>query len=394
MLAFQHIQEAFKMGFQVDMSPLERSSMRIGSSLMDIGNKVGGAIQRSGQQAQQQQEQGDIEALSRLAADGNVDALKELMIKSPPAARMAAEFLQSQQVGQQGERDQFDAEKLKQNQDTIRKLYRVQSLPEAERAAEYQNIIDNPMDDFDESDLPHMNSKMLEVAANQYGIDQNEIKAMFSGQDKKLEQGKGIMEGYSFDPTTGAYSINPALKTKLEDVKLKGPKLTLKDKISLNKEFTNLTKGTQGIYAAAASLSSLKDSSTATDKLAAIFKFMKSLDPTSVVREGEQDMAFRTGGAADTMVGYVNSLMGEGKLSETAFLNMVNTAKTLANSAIDTSTPEISSYLETFSDDLSPNFKKSLLNRMPKSFDIQEVAKKDDLSKLSLEELKALREKG
>ena len=89
------------MGFQVDMSPLERSSMRIGSSLMDIGNKVGGAIQRSGQQAQQAQSQGEAEGLMRQAIGGDPEAFKELMVKSPQAARMVAEHIQSQQKTQQ-----------------------------------------------------------------------------------------------------------------------------------------------------------------------------------------------------------------------------------------------------------------------------------------------------
>ena len=82
----------------------------------------------------------------------------------------------------------MDAEKLKQNQDTIQKLYRVQSLPEAERAIEYQNIIDNPLDDFDETDLPYMsdpnalNAKAVEL----FGADT--AKAMFGGTSGGAEK--------------------------------------------------------------------------------------------------------------------------------------------------------------------------------------------------------------
>jgi len=43
-------------GFRVDMSPLERSSMNIGRSLVDIGQAVGGAIQQS----KQKEQQGDV----------------------------------------------------------------------------------------------------------------------------------------------------------------------------------------------------------------------------------------------------------------------------------------------------------------------------------------------
>ena len=75
------------------MSPLERSSMNVGRSLVDIGQTVGGAINRSNQESQQEQEQGDIEAFMRQAMSGDQVALQELMIKSPQAARMVAEHI-------------------------------------------------------------------------------------------------------------------------------------------------------------------------------------------------------------------------------------------------------------------------------------------------------------
>ena len=97
-------------GFQVDMSPLERSSRNIGQSLVNIGQNVGSAIQRSDQQQQQQQEQGDIEAFMRQAMSGDPVAFKELMIKSPQAAQMVAQHIQSQQAGQQAKDDQFKSD--------------------------------------------------------------------------------------------------------------------------------------------------------------------------------------------------------------------------------------------------------------------------------------------
>ena len=54
-------------GFQIDMSPLERSSMNIGSTLVNMGQAIGGAIQSNQQQQTQQQEQGDIEDFMRQA---------------------------------------------------------------------------------------------------------------------------------------------------------------------------------------------------------------------------------------------------------------------------------------------------------------------------------------
>lgn len=354
-------------GFQIDMSPLERSSRVVGQSLVDIGQNVGNAIQQSRQRSIQEQKQGDVEAFMRQAMSGDPAAFKELMVKSPQAANQVAQYLQQQQATQQAGDEKLAGERLLANQNTVEKLYRIQTMktPE-ERTAAIQELVNSPLDDFDETDIPFLSDpRNLQAAAVKYfGAD--DAKARF-GIGSKLEQGKGVMEGHSYNPLTGTYSINPAIKAKLDEVSQKG-ELGLKDKITLNKEFTNLTKGTKGIHGAANSLAELKKTSTATDKLAAIFKFMKSLDPTSVVREGEQTMAVRTGGAADSMVGYVNSLLGEGKLSDKSFTNMVNTAKNLANSAIDATEPEITNYLNTFGSDLSKGFKKGLMNRIPKRF--------------------------
>ncbi|QDP67496.1 MAG: hypothetical protein Unbinned5350contig1004_3 [Prokaryotic dsDNA virus sp.] len=397
------------MGFQVDMSPLERSSRYIGQSLANAGQSIGGAlIDRESRMTQAQQGQDNEEQVQDLvqrSMNGDPQALQELMSKSPQAARMVAEQLQGQQATQKQDEIDFNSERSIKTAKFVEQMYRA---PKEQQAEMFELGLGDDSIDLDEGDrILSQDKKAQEDLITRAALETMEPKAAeiyldrFFGEDqdaKKFSQGTGKMSGYSFDTSTGGYSINPELKAKLDEV-TDTKVLTLKDKITLNKELTNLTKSTQGIYSAAASLSKLKDTSTATDKLAAIFKFMKSLDPTSVVREGEQDMAVRTGGAADTMVGYVNSLIGDGKLSDKAFTNMVNTAKNLANSAIESSNPEVTNYLSVFGDDLPKNFKASLLNRIPKAFNIKQLEgdKKTidvDLSKLSLEELKALRAKG
>jgi hypothetical protein len=50
--------------------------------------------------------------------------------------------------------------------------------------------------------------------------------------------------------------------------------------------------------------------------LSMIFAYMKMLDPRSVVREGEQQQARATGGAADYLINTVKSLQGEGSLTD------------------------------------------------------------------------------
>ena len=129
------------MGFQIDMSPLERSSRTIGSSLMDIGQKVGGAIQRSSQQDQQQQSQQDVEAFMRQAISGDPVALEELMIKSPQAAQMVAQHLQQQQAGQQAEQDRFTGEVANNTAGFIEQMH---LAPQEQQEAMFNAAIDDP----------------------------------------------------------------------------------------------------------------------------------------------------------------------------------------------------------------------------------------------------------
>lgn len=201
------------------------------------------------------------------------------------------------------------------------------------------------------------------------GMAPEEHKAL-TQEKEKFKMGSGPMAGYAFDEATGQYSIDPEIKTQLiADAEKKAAKtgmLTSKEVAGVNDKITALISDVSGAYNAAIDLQKLEEGSSPTDQLAAIFKFMKSLDPTSVVREGEQAMAQRTGGPADAFIGYVNQLQGEGKLTPTAFGNMVNTAVNLANSAVDTGNEAVTSYLSVLDDKISARDLTRLQNRVPK----------------------------
>lgn len=188
------------------------------------------------------------------------------------------------------------------------------------------------------------------------------------GSPKPFQQGDG---GLVFDPNTGQYKVDETAKRvltkKAEQKAAEGAKLTAKDIQGINKDVTGLIKDTVGIDAAAKSLEGLKQSSSPSAQLAAIFKFMKALDPTSVVREGEQQMARATGGPADFMVGIVNDLQGEGGLPPAVFADMVATSRNLADSAINTSRTEISDYLDVYGNTIPEDFKSKIKSRIPKA---------------------------
>ena len=126
-----------------------------------------------------------------------------------------------------------------------------------------------------------------------------------------------------------------------------------------------MLKETIGIYASAKSLEGLETRGSAASKLAAVFKFMKALDPTSVVRETEQGQVYAAEGAASQVAGMLNSLIGEGKLTERGFKDVVNTSKILSNSALQSSTNQLNSYLETYENTLPTSFKNKMYERIP-----------------------------
>lgn len=184
---------------------------------------------------------------------------------------------------------------------------------------------------------------------------------------KPMQKGEGALV---FNPNTGEYTINETAKdylTKKAEAKAReGKKLGVKDIKGINKDVTDLTKDAVGINNAARDLASLEQSSSPSAQLAAIFKFMKALDPTSVVREGEQEMARKTGGAADSLVGYVNQLKGRGSLTPEVFSDMVGTAKNLANSAVTTSASQVNSYLDVYGNTIEDDLKERIRGRIPK----------------------------
>jgi len=138
----------------------------------------------------------------------------------------------------------------------------------------------------------------------------------------------------------------------------------------INKDITPIVKSTEGIHSAASSLEALKSKSSAASQLAAVFKFMKALDPTSVVRETEQGMVYDAQGAAQGIAGRLNKLMGEGGLTKEGFDDIVNTAKVLANAEVESKDSEIQRYLDVYEGTLPESFVKTVKGRVPKKFEI------------------------
>jgi len=192
-----------------------------------------------------------------------------------------------------------------------------------------------------------------------------------------------------FNPQTGKYDVvaTGAEKPQTEKERLTVQKLKLEIEQSMrdaaqenrpslkaiqgiSQRVGDLTKETRKIRGAASRLDNISQTKSATDKLAAIFTFMKALDPTSVVREGEQQAAVMTGGITDQLASIVQQAQGEGRITAGVFDNMVTTAKRLANQSIADSGTTVSDFVNSFGDRLNETDRKNLLGRLPKAFEL------------------------
>ena len=190
------------------------------------------------------------------------------------------------------------------------------------------------------------------------------------------QRGAGALEGYVFDPDTGVYTIDPVIKDvlakKAEKAIMAGKQIDLKTKQSINKDLTGILKDTIKIKRSAEELDRLEELKSPAAKLGAVFKFMKALDPTSVVRETEQGQVYAASGAAAQLAGSINSLLGEGKLTDKGFRDLVRTSKSIADANIESVSGEVSQLLDTFGDSLPVNFREKLEKRVPETFTSKE----------------------
>ena len=102
----------------------------------------------------------------------------------------------------------------------------------------------------------------------------------------------------AFNPTKpvtlakGARLVDPVSGKDIVSTPVDLPgKIEFKEFRTLNNDVTALIKEPLKIRRAAERLEKIGETKSPTDQLAAIFTFMKALDPTSVVREGEQQAA-------------------------------------------------------------------------------------------------------
>lgn len=191
-------------------------------------------------------------------------------------------------------------------------------------------------------------------------------------ETKKQSDKQKAEGGMVFNPNTGTYSIDPTAASRLDAIAAKkksGEALSLKDKQSINKDITGFLKDTTLIHNTANDLSKLQKMPSGPASIALVFKFMKALDPTSVVREGEFSTAQNSAGVPEGIRNMYNKLASGEILGGKQIQQFVDTAQGLSNSAIESSRTQITDYLDTYGDSLPDKFSTSIMRRIPKTFE-------------------------
>lgn len=203
-------------------------------------------------------------------------------------------------------------------------------------------------------------------------------KLQSSAEKKEFKKGEGALV---FDPNTGSYSIDPVAQAELDKIaqkKQQGVKLSLDDKRKLNQDISKFTKSAVDIRGTAQELETLSKKPSGPASIAAVFKFMKALDPQSVVRESEFATAENSAGVPEYVRNIYNRILDGERLGEKQFKQFVDTAKQLSNSATSSARQEAERYLFPMEDEFSSEFRNKLLKRVPDLFEIQTVTEDDE----------------
>jgi len=301
---------------------------------------------------------------------GEQGAMEQLMQVNPA---MAAQLQQQKQKAEQLKLQQSAAIQ-KRKQESINRIGPLLEKEE-EAISKFETLEEaNAYLSRRYRELSQTNPELAEAMGNE-PLDKEHFEQARSihGDDPdkaKYQQGTGKLAGYVFNPETGKYSVNQEIRDTLNSI-TPDQVVDAKTRLQINKDLTTLTKDTKLIRNTAKDLDGLSKIKSGPASIAMIFKFMKALDPTSVVREGEFATAENSAGIPEALRNTYNKVMSGGRLGDIQSAQFVDAAKRLANSAIESSNSEITNFLNTFEDTLPKGFKDALQKRIPQPFELE-----------------------
>lgn len=196
--------------------------------------------------------------------------------------------------------------------------------------------------------------------------------------DMENARGWANIQNAQLDRAQRAQMHNDNVALKLQELGMKqqesgriDPKLVR----DLNSDINGFSKNYSAMRSAADNLQALGKRNTPAAQLGMIFNYMKSLDPQSVVREGEQVQVKRTDGIFGTLGNYVSQLSNGKMLNNEQVQDLINTSKLMANTEGEKFNQQMDDYLSTYGDSLPSGLTKQLQSRKAKLYeDIQQPA--------------------
>ncbi|QPF03819.1 phage DNA ejection protein [Escherichia coli] len=196
--------------------------------------------------------------------------------------------------------------------------------------------------------------------------------------DMENARGWANIQNSQLDRAQRAQMHNDNVALKLQELGMKqqeSGKIDPKLVRDLNSDINGFSKNYSAMRSASDNLQALGKRNTPAAQLGMIFNYMKSLDPQSVVREGEQVQVKRTDGIFGTLGNYVSQLSNGKMLNNEQVQDLINTSKLMANTEGEKFNQQMDDYLSTYGDSLPSGLTKQLQSRKAKLYeDIQQPA--------------------
>jgi hypothetical protein len=167
--------------------------------------------------------------------------------------------------------------------------------------------------------------KPIELAPGATLYDPGTMKSVFTAPAKPAEKKFEFTKYGVGDPTTG--DIKPYAAGNAD------PELTLeqsKHEQALRKEYTTLSSDMRTIQDSVGKLRTAQKLDSGQGDIAMVYAYMKMLDPTSVVREGEYATAEQTSGVPERIVNMYNKVLTGTRLTPDMRQQFVTAGEALA----------------------------------------------------------------
>lgn len=230
---------------------------------------------------------------------------------------------------------------------------------------------------FDTLGLSGQGNKYFDIVDKQQGrtleqgrLDENARQANM--QNDTSRRGQDISASNSAAGREVQLQIhrdNMALSLQaLSQKQLNSEKIDPKLVRDLNSDINGYSKNYSAMRGAADNLQALGKRNTPAAQLGMIFNYMKSLDPQSVVREGEQVQVKRTDGIYGTLGNYVSQLSSGKMLNDGQVSDLINTSKLMANTEGEKFNQQMNDYLSSYGDSLPQGLTNQLQSRKAKLY--------------------------